>query len=352
MGGLPGAPGGVALDPAAFEAYLRDTSKEVDAELHTWLPEANGIPHLHEGVRYALGLDVTERKRRGKRLRPALCLLACESLGGDPRRAMPFALASEMLHNFMLVHDDIEDGDRVRRGRDAVWVRYGLEHAINIGDYMFAQTYDLVHASGERGVPADQVLRLVDIISGTVKRTGEGQALELGARLRRDLSVDDYLDIVRAKTGRYLAAPLLGGAEVAGADPEVLRALASLGDQIGPVFQIADDVLDLSMSKGRGEPGSDIREGKRSLLVVHTAAAATSQEAAELFRILDTPREQVTDDEVTWVMNLFEKYEAVEAAKGVAREMQTAAEGVLRALPDPLRANLSTAVAFMLGRKW
>ncbi len=324
----------------------------MDDELHGWLPEADGIPKLHEGVRYALGLDVAERKRRGKRLRPVLCLLTCESLGGDPNRAMPFALASEMLHNFMLVHDDIEDGDRLRRGRETVWVRYGLEHAINIGDYMFAQTYDLVHASEEREVPASTVLRLVDIISRTVKRTGEGQALDLGARQSRGLTVDDYLDIVRAKTGRYLAAPLIGGAEVAEADRDVIRALASLGDQIGPVFQIADDVLDLSMNKGRGEAGSDIREGKRSLLVVHTAGAATSDEVEELFRILDAPREKVTSQEVTWVMELFEKHDAVSAARAVAHEMQTAAEKVLRQLPDPLHANLSTAVTYMLGRKW
>ncbi|MFQ5919949.1 MAG: polyprenyl synthetase family protein [Thermoplasmata archaeon] len=324
----------------------------MDDELHAWLPASGGVPPLHEGVRYALGLDVEERKRRGKRLRPVLCLLTCESLGGDPDLAMPFALASEMLHNFMLVHDDIEDGDQVRRGRETVWVRYGLEHAINIGDYMFAQTYDLVHASKERGVPPAGVLRLVDLISRTVRRTGEGQAMDLGARQSRDLTVEGYLDIVRAKTGRYLAAPLIGGAEVAEADSEVSQALASLGDQIGPVFQIADDILDLSISKGRGEAGSDIREGKRSLLVVHTVHAATSDEAEELFRILDAPREAVSSAEVTWVMDLFEKYDAVGAARAVGQEMQSAAEKVLRQLPEPLHANLSTAVAFMLARKW
>lgn len=340
------------MDRPVFEAYLHEKSAVVDDELQAWLPPAEEVPPLHEGVRYALGLDVLERKRRGKRLRPVLCLLTCESLGGDSDRALPFALASEMLHNFMLVHDDIEDGDRLRRGRDTVWVRYGVEQAINIGDYMFAQTYDLVHASRERGVPASKVLRLVDLVSRTVQRTGEGQALDLGARQNRGMTVDDYLEIVRAKTGRYLAAPLIGGAEIADAGPDVIDALASLGDQIGPVFQIADDILDLTVSKGRGEPGSDIREGKRSLLVVHTAGAATPDEARELFRILDAPREKVTSTEVAWVMELFEKYEAVDAARAVGQEMQTAAEAVLKQLPKRLHANLSAAVAFMLGRKW
>ncbi|MFQ5907362.1 MAG: polyprenyl synthetase family protein [Thermoplasmata archaeon] len=340
------------MDRAAFEAYLAEKSSLVDEELQAWLPPADGVPHLHEGVRYALGLDVPQRKRRGKRLRPALCLLTCESLGGDGDQAMPFALASEMLHNFMLVHDDIEDGDRVRRGRDAVWIRYGLEHGINIGDYMFAQTYDLVHATKERGVPEGRVLRLVDVISRTVERTGEGQALELGARGDRSLTTEGYLDIVRAKTGRYLAAPLVGGAIVADAPVDVTDALSALGDLIGPVFQIADDVLDLTEHKGRGEPGSDIREGKRSLLVVHTADRADPEEQEELFRILDTPREQVTAEEVAWVMALFDKVDAVGVARTVAQTMQEGAEDVLRKLPEPLHANLSAAVDFMLGRSW
>ncbi|MFQ5986597.1 MAG: polyprenyl synthetase family protein [Thermoplasmata archaeon] len=340
------------MDRAAFEAYLQEKSALVDEELQAWLPPADGVLPLHEGVRYALGLDVTQRRQRGKRLRPALCLLTCESLGGDGHQAMPFALASEMLHNFMLVHDDIEDGDRVRRGRDSVWVRYGLEHAINIGDYMFAQTYDLVHATKERGVPDDRVLQLVDVISRTVERTGEGQALDLRARADRALTVEGYLNIVRAKTGRYLAAPLVGGALIADAPTTVSHALFELGDQIGPVFQIADDVLDLTEHKGRGEPGSDIREGKRSLLVVHTAAHTATKEREELFRILDAPRENVTSEEVAWVMALFEKYDAVGAARAVAQGMREGAEAVLRGLPEPLHANLSAAVGFMLGRSW
>ncbi|MFQ6012779.1 MAG: polyprenyl synthetase family protein [Thermoplasmata archaeon] len=340
------------MDPAAFEAYLREKSARVDEELDAWLPSADGVPPLHEGVRYALGLDVPERTRRGKRLRPVLCLLTAESLGGEASQAIPFALACEMLHNFMLVHDDIEDGDRVRRQRDTVWVRYGLEHAINIGDYMFAQTYDLVHACRGRGVPTTRVLRLVDVISRTVERTGEGQALDLSARGDRTLTVEDYLAIVRAKTGRYLAAPLIGGAIVADAPAVVTDALAALGDQIGPVFQIADDVLDLTEGKGRGERGSDIREGKRSLLVVHTADCADAKEREELFRILDTPREKVTPEEVAWVMKLFEKYDAVGTARAVGREMREGAEEVLRRLPEPLHANLSAAVGFMLRRSW
>jgi geranylgeranyl pyrophosphate synthase len=335
-----------------FESYLEEKSTIVDRELEAFLRKAGDVPNLHDGVLYALGLDIQERRKRGKRLRPVLCLLTCESLGGDLQKAIPFAMACEMLHNFLLVHDDIEDEDVRRRGRDSVWVHFGRDHGINIGDYMFAQTYELTLMCLERGVEPPKVLRLVDLITRTVERTGEGQALDIGSRQRRDMTEEDYMRVVVAKTGFYLAAPLVGGAILADASPEVLEVLRALGDKIGPIFQIADDVIDLTEGKGRGERGSDIKEGKRSFLVVHVARRCTASERDEMFRILDKPRSEVTSEEVEWVIDLFQKYRAVEAAMAKGRELQAEAKELLRRLPPPLDANLSAAVEFMLGRKW
>lgn len=335
-----------------FEAYLEATSARVDAALEAHLRREDGIPNLHDGVLYALGLDLPDRRRRGKRLRPVLCLLACESLGGDLQQALPFALACETLHNFMLVHDDIEDEDRTRRGRDSAWVRFGRDHAINIGDYMFAQTYGLVTLSRDRGVSPERVLRLVDLVTHTVERTGEGQALDMIARRRRDLTAEDYLRIVRAKTGYYLAAPLVGGAIVSRAPEDVVQALFALGDQIGPIFQIADDLLDLSEAKGRSEPGSDVKEGKRSYLVVHGASRCTAAEREELFRILDAPRDATTPEEVQWVLALFDRYGTVAAARAAGEALLEEARTTLAGLPSPLGGNLEAAVEFMLGRTW
>lgn len=340
------------MDREAFEAYLAETAHRVDEELIAYLEGGDDVPNLHEGVRYALGLDRVERRARGKRLRPALCLLTCESLDGSTEAALPFALACEMMHNFLLVHDDIEDRDAVRRGRESVWIRFGLDHGINIGDYMFAQVYDLVQRSRDRGLPEAVVLRLVALVSETVKGTGEGQAMEMNARGRRDLTPEGYMEIVTAKTGLYLAAPLVGGALVARAPEEVTALLRSLGDRIGPIFQIADDVLDLTKDKGRGEVGSDIKEGKRSLLVVHAAQACSPREREELYRILDTPRKEVTAEEVAWAMELFERHGAVEAARARGRGMLEEAQALVAKLPAPLDANLQTALEFMLARTW
>lgn len=335
-----------------FEAYLSVKSELVDSQLEAFLQEAGDVENLHDGVLYALGLDIKERKRRGKRLRPVLCLLTCESLGGDVERATPFALACEMLHNFLLVHDDIEDHDEMRRGRESVWVRFGQDHAINIGDYMFAQTYHLVEECRSLGVDDQVVLSLMKLITETVERTGEGQALEMNARTRRDVSVEEYMRIVTAKTGFYLAAPLVGGALLAHSGEEVLNVLRALGERIGPIFQMTDDIIDLTEGKGRGEKGSDIKEGKRSFLVVYTSQRCTPEERGEMYRILDKPRTEVTGEEVSWVISLFEKHGSVDGAKAKGRELLGEARTLVRKLPSPLDANLMAAIEFMLGRKW
>ncbi len=340
------------MEPEEFQAYLVEKAGLVDAKLEAYLATAGAIPRLHDGVLYALGLDPEGSKHRGKRLRPVLCLLTCESLGGEVEKALPFAAACEMLHNFFLVHDDIEDRDVVRHDRETVWVRFGEEDGINIGDYMMAQTYDLVLRSGDVGVDPLRVLELVDVITRTLQRTGEGQALDMGSRGRRDMSIDDYMEVVTLKTGFYLAAPLVGGAIVADAPAGVKETLMALGGKIGPIFQIADDVIDLTHGKGRGERGSDIKEGKRSILAVHTASQCTTEEREELFRILDKPRPETTPEEVRWAIALFEKHDAAGRAKEMGHRLMEEAKWLLKKLPSPLDANLSAAAEFMLERRF
>jgi geranylgeranyl pyrophosphate synthase len=339
------------VDLAAFRTYLAERSDQVDDALLAFLRRGPAVDNLTDGAIYALGLDVDDRTKRGKRLRPVLCLLACESLGGDPEKAMPFAVATELLHNFLLVHDDIEDEDRVRRDRPAVWVRYGMAHGINIGDYLHAKTYEAVLESAHRGVDEATLLRLLRLVATTVVRTGEGQAMDIGARARRDLTLDDYVAMVTEKTGHYLAAPFQGGAMVAGADDAVLDALAAFGKAVGPVFQIADDVIDLTEGKGRGERGSDIREGKRSWLAVYTAGVCTEAERGRLYDILDTPREATTAEDVAWVVDLFARYDAVSAAREAGDALLARGRAALEGVPPRLRENLDIASRFMLERR-
>ncbi len=334
-----------------FKHYLSEKSDFIDKEIERFVHEDERIENLHDGMIYSLGLDSPDRKIRGKRVRPVLALMTCESLGEDVRKVIPFAVSTELLHNFLLVHDDIEDKDEVRRNRPSVWKKYGSAHGINIGDYIFVKAYRAILRSGEVGVDDKKLVKLVDLLTKTVDRTGIGQAMDIGARESDEISVEQYMRTVTEKTGYYLAYPILGGAIISGASDETLRSLEEFGKYIGPVFQIADDILDLTEGKGREEIGCDIKEGKRSLLVAFAASDCSPDERQRLFEILNKDRDYTTDEDVSWVISLFEKYKTIDKAKAMAREMLDSAKRSIQNVPEELRENLSVAAEFFMERK-
>ena len=340
---------------ARLARNLSEKSARVDRALDAFLRrDADQVRNLHDGLLYALGLDQDDADARGKRIRPALCLITCEVLGGDVEAAMPFAMAVELMHNFFLVHDDIEDGDLFRRGRPSAWVRYGLAHGINIGDFLFTKVFAAVMSDDAPPGPGlDPALRigLLRLLVSTLEYTHIGQAQDINARARRDFSVEEYLEMVRNKTGHYLAVPMIGGAMIARAAPATLDALRAFGQKVGPVFQIVDDIIDLTHGKGREKTGSDIREGKRSFLVAHAASKASAAQSEELFRILDLPREETTEDNVRRAADLFAKYDAVEAGRACCRALMDEARAALAAAPGNLRATLTAIFEDMLERK-
>ena len=173
----------------------------------------------------------------GKKIRPALCLLCCEELGGDPEEALNFAAAVEILHNMLLIHDDVEDGDRVRRDAPTVWVQFGVENAVNLGDYMLGRAYSAIQQSP---LPGEKVLRLLSAFTRAYERTCQGQALDLNRRGNSDLTVEQYLDMVRRKTGDYLALGMVGGAIVAGLPRDGVEKIRELGSNMGPAFQVRE----------------------------------------------------------------------------------------------------------------
>jgi geranylgeranyl pyrophosphate synthase len=338
---------------AVEHELLRKIAKQsqlVDRELKRLIRRGVQVPNLHEGLEYALGLDIADVSRRGKRLRPALCLMSCEALGGNPKQALPFALAIELMHNFCLIHDDIEDGDRMRRDRPSVWVRYGLAHGINIGDYMLTQVFVALMRLLKVGLPAELTLRLVHLMAETLDHTHIGQAMDINARSATSFSVDDYMKLVTEKTGYYLAAPILAGAMIARATAPVQLALVRFGKCIGPAFQIMDDIIDLTEGKGRKEIGSDIREGKRSFLVAHTIRRCSATERKELLSILNEPRDQTSKEDIAWVIELFERHGAVEAGKRMSQELLRKGKKHLQRVPPRLRRIL-TATADFLGTR-
>jgi len=331
---------------------LQEKSDRVDRALEAFLYRAEeSVENLHDAMLYALGLDQPDRALRGKRIRPALCLVACEALGGPVEAAVPFAMAIELMHNFFLVHDDIQDGDAFRRGRASVWTKYGVEHAINIGDYLFVQIFTAFRKGSEAGLDNAVQMRLLDLLLDTLDHTHAGQALDMNALDKSSITLDEYLRIVNNKTGYYLAAPIIGGAIIAGANPQTVSALRAFGRCVGPVFQIVDDTIDLTEGKGRESVGSDIREGKRSYLVAHACGEAAEDERRELMRILDLPRAETTAEHIAWVRNLFEQTGAIQGGRAYCRQLMEQARQSLAPTPAKLRDTLLEIFEYLLERK-
>lgn len=283
-------------------------------------------PYLSDGAWYQISSG-------GKRLRPALCLITCEALRGDVRGALPFAAATEILHNFLLIHDDIEDGDTMRRDKPTLWVHVGVPNAINVADYLIARAYRLIL---DAPLAAEVNLRLASTFSMAFERTVEGQALDINLRGRTDVTIETYHRIVQLKTAYYLALPWVGGAIVAGVDERAVDALWELGRCLGPAFQIRDDVIDLTQGKGRGgEVGCDLKEGKPSILFAYALerGEGTEAERARLVEIVSKPRAETTAEDVDWAIDLFRRTGAIQFAQEEAAALIRRAEEVIETLP-------------------
>ena len=235
-------------------------------------------PRLYDPVRYVL-------EGGGKRVRPALVLLAAQAFGGDAarQRAMPAALGVEVFHNFTLVHDDIMDHASTRRGRATVHERWDTATAILAGDLMMGLACDLVART--EGTPLGPLLRSHYAM---VARLCEGQTRDMDFETRDDVTVAEYLGMIDGKTGALLEHALDLGARIGGAGPEAVDALRTAGRALGRAFQIQDDLLDLTAdAPGWGKPiGGDLVEGKRTYLVLLARERATSDDAGWLADVL------------------------------------------------------------------
>jgi geranylgeranyl diphosphate synthase type I len=208
----------------------------------------------------------------GKRVRPVLVLLACEACGGDALQAMPAAAAVELLHNFSLIHDDIEDGDELRRGRPTLWKVWGVPQAINAGDAMFAQAHLALENLLGRGVAAERVVRVLRVFDAMCVHLTIGQHLDLSFEARRDVAASEYVTMIAGKTAALTKACCEIGAIVGGGSDGQIAALGEFGRGLGLSFQIQDDVLGIWGDPAiMGKAGSDLAHGKKTLPVLFAA---------------------------------------------------------------------------------
>jgi len=235
----------------------------------------------------------------GKRLRARLALATSEALGGRAEDTVDWAAAVELLHNASLIHDDIQDGDRARRGQPALWARYGSAQAINTGDLLLMLPF---RALGR--YPVQSQAALVQILAEYAESTARGQIRELALSASPDRGWGDYFSAVSGKTGTLFALPVRGAAELAGLPADEAKNLAQTFTSIGVLYQLQDDLLDLFDAKGRGSRGSDIYEGRLSAVVL-THLDLHPDDAGRVFRVLRKARERTTPEDVSTTIDLF-----------------------------------------------
>jgi geranylgeranyl diphosphate synthase type I len=337
---------GVTVD---IRTEFTDLVSEIEAEMRLVLGERDGPTQpLYEMLAYHLGLDEPDRPR-GKRIRPLLGLLVYQALTEDYRTALPGAAAVELGHNFSLVHDDIEDGDRERRHRPTLWAIWGVPMAINAGDALFALSRLALYRLLEADVPEKQVLDLMRVYDETCLALCEGQFLDISFERRDDVTVDEYVGMIGKKTAALLGASAQAGAILAGKEPEIVEAFRGFGFHLGLAFQVADDLKGTfwaSAASGKTMAG-DIRKRKKTLPVVWAMEHATEPDLSRL-REIYVPRlratdgtlapeaePMMTDAEVTEVVAILERCGAHEEARRAAERYRDEALRSIEGLPIP-----------------
>jgi geranylgeranyl pyrophosphate synthase len=254
----------------------------------------------------------------GKQLRPALCVAACEAVGGKPSKAIQAATAIEMFHNFTLIHDDIEDCSILRRGKPCMHVKYGLPLALNAGDGLFMMVWNEALGIGGKRSHEAQIALL-----SSFTKVLEGQAHELGwyQKNKWEVSEHEYMVMAAGKTGALIAASCEVGALIGGADKRTCKALYDFGMGIGVGFQIIDDVLNIvgDVKKYKKEIGGDISEGKRTLLTIWALEKLPRAKSAKLAAILRKDKKSRQD--VARAIALIKESGAPEEAMDKARKI-------------------------------
>ncbi|MFC4563350.1 family 2 encapsulin nanocompartment cargo protein polyprenyl transferase [Nocardiopsis mangrovi] len=301
------------------------------------LPEpSRRIAAYHFGWRDENGVPTDAGS--GKAIRPALVLLAAEAAGGRVERAMPAAVAVELVHNFSLLHDDVMDGDATRRHRRTAWSVFGVGGAILTGDALLALAFDVIAASGHPAAQ-DGARRL----SAAVQRLVEGQSADMSFEARPQVGMAEWRDMAEAKTGALLECACALGASFGGGDSVQVAHLGAFGKSMGLAFQIVDDLLGIwGDPETTGKPvHSDLRNRKKSLPVVAALAAGTPA-AEELARLYHGGPEP-TEDEVARAADLVEAAGGRDWAETQADTLLATALEELRAAGPPRRTEAELA---------
>ena len=310
---------GAGLTTSIAEVKELVESRIERALTHTNLERLSGaMMHLVEGG--------------GKRLRATLPWLVAKAVGDTHSGLLDVGAAIEIIHNFTLVHDDIMDDDEIRRGRPSVHIVYDLPTARNAGDAMLAIAFEAMAVA--EGIEPELLPFLVKRIGRMVRKCSEGQQLDIEFESRDSVSEEEYIEMIHGKTAAMFLTCAEVGAHLAGADEETIRCMHDWGLALGLCFQLMDDLIDvLSDSDTLGKPsGSDVAQGKRTLMVIHALQQPPSQDKDDLLSVLGKG-DSVTLDQVAMAHRALDSMGSIEYARNKAEMYHRKAHDCLDRLP-------------------
>jgi geranylgeranyl diphosphate synthase type I len=271
----------------------------------------------------------------GKRLRPFLVLKSCKLVKGNEEDAIPTAAALELLHTFTLVHDDIMDQDEKRRGVPSVHTQWGIPIAIVAGDLLFAKVYEAItEYTDTKRVKPKRILQVIQELSEATIVLCEGQTSDMLFETQETVSEKEYLEMIKGKTAALFETSARCGGLLGGANKRQVKRLGDFGHYSGIAFQIIDDILALTADEKvlKKPVGNDIREGKRTLMIVYALKKATKSQKQKILGTLGN--QNASAEQINETIELIDSLGAIDYAKKLAEKYIKKAKDALSTFPD------------------
>jgi geranylgeranyl diphosphate synthase, type I len=321
--------------------YIDSKQKSIERSLSASIP--GSPPHVYGMLREFIF-------RGGKRIRPMISIACAEACGAKESDAIDYAVAIELFHNFTLIHDDVEDNSSLRRGKPTLNAEYGVPTAVNAGDALYRVMWSLVLSSNE---PPEKKLRALSIMMDGFSSVVEGQGTELYWQRtgKFDISEKEYLEMASGKTGALIGLACRMGAFSADAPEDLQLSLQQFGNRMGLAFQIKDDILNLTSnpSEYKKELGEDVKESKRTLIIIKLLSTLPEKEKGELLSILRKPEKSRED--VSRAVFLAKEHGAIDYANSVCERLLLEAKSCLSVLPGDKRRLFSDISDYIIRRE-
>ncbi len=314
--------------------YLKKMSAELDGPIKSYIGDEEPSNLMEASRQYPYA--------GGKRMRPAMAVACCRAVGGDGAKAVPLAVAVEYIHNFTLIHDDLMDGDAVRRGMPTIHVGYGMPTAVLAGDALFAKAYQIICGLD---IPADRMRDALKYVSDAVWDLARGQQMDVNNE-GRIVAEDVYIETIKLKTSVLFAAAAAGGAIVGGADEKTVRAINEYALDVGLGFQMFDDYLGIAgdPAKTGKSVGNDIRKGKCTCMVTHAIRSIKDSKDLEEFKSI-LGNMDATDEQCARAMQIMRDAGSIDYALDLAKQKIDSAISKIRFLPESEDKDFMIALA-------